>query len=124
VSDGPFDLQQPTLLGDRIGFALPAGYDHCFVPDGDGFRLHARVDHPGTGRWLEVWSNMPGVQLYTGCFLGEHIGGRGRRHAPFAALCVEPQHLPDAPNHEWAPSPVLRPGERYVHRLELRYGTT
>lgn len=122
VDGSPFDLREPTRLGDRVGFALPSGYDHCFLPEGSGLRLHARVDHEASGRRLEVWSDMPGVQLYTGCFLAEHTGGRGRPHAPFAALCVEPQHLPDAPGHDWAPSPVLRPGERYVHRLELRYG--
>ena len=122
VEDGPFDLRAPVRLGDRIGFALPAGYDHCFVPDGHGFRRHARVTHPPSGRRLEVWSDMPGVQLYTAGFLADGPGGGGRRHGPFAALCLEPQHLPDAPNQPWAPSPVLRPGHRYVHRLELRYG--
>ena len=120
VDDGPFDLRRPVRLGDRIGFALPAGYDHCFVPDGDGFRRHGTVAHPATGRRLEVWSDMPGVQFYTGGFLAAGRGG-GRDHGPFAALCLEPQQLPDAPNRPWAPSPVLRPGERYVHRLELRH---
>ena len=123
VDATPFDLRVPTLLGDRIGFALPSGFDHCFVPDGAGFRLHTRVEHERTGRRLEVWSDMPGVQLYTGCFLEEQLGGRGRPHAPFAALCAEPQHLPDAPNHHWGPSAVLRPGAHYIHRLEFRYDT-
>jgi aldose 1-epimerase len=122
VDDGPFDLRPSARLGDRIGRTLPEGYDHCFLPDGAGFRRHARMEHPGSGRWLEAWSNMPGVQLYTGGFLDGSARGRGRRHDRFAALCLEPEHLPDAPNQPWAPSPVLRPGERYRHRLEFRFG--
>ncbi len=122
VDGTAFDLRTGTRLGDRIGSALPAGYDHCFLPDGEGFRRHARVEHPRSGRWLEVGSDMTGVQLYTGGFLDGTASGRGRRHDRFSALCVEPGHLPDAPNQPWAPSPVLRPGERYVHRLELRFG--
>lgn len=117
--EGPFDLQTPAHLGRRIGFALPSGYDHCFVIDGDGFRRHARVDHPASGRRLEVWSDHPACQFYTGAFLPGSTGG-GRHHGPFAALALEPQHIPDAPNRPWAPSPVLRPGETYVHHLEFR----
>ena len=122
VEGGPFDLRSPTRLGDRLGFALPGGFDHCFLPDGDGLRRHARIEHTGTGRTLEVWSDQPATQFYTGVFLAGGAGAHGRRHDPFAALCVEPQHVPDAPNLGWAPSAVLRPGERYVHRLELRFG--
>jgi aldose 1-epimerase len=122
VEGGPFDLRQAVRLGDRIGHSLPGGYDHCFLPNCTGFRRHARVEHSGSGRWLETGSDMPGVQLYTGGFLDGSASGRGRHHERFAALCLEPEHLPDAPNQSWAPSPVLRPGERYQHRLEFRFG--
>lgn len=127
VADGPFDLRRPTRLGDRIGpgSALPDGYDHCFMIDGrsDGgsLRRHARISHRGRGRSLEVWSDQPAAQLYTGGGLAGGTGLHGRRHDRFAALCVEPQHVPDAPNLDWAPTSVLRPGERYRHRLELRF---
>lgn len=119
VADTPFDLRTPTRLGDRLGFALPRGYDECFVVDGTGFRRHGRVTHP-SGRTLEVWSDQPAVQFYTGAFLSGREGADGRTHDPFAALCLEPEHVPDAPNLDWAPSAVLRPGERYVHELEFR----
>jgi len=122
VTDTIFDLREPTRLADRIGFALPDGYDHCFMIRGDGLRRHARITHPITGRSLEVWSDQPATQLYTGVYLGGGPGAYGRTHDPFAALCVEPQHVPDAPNLDWAPSPVLRPEERYVHNLEFRLG--
>ncbi|MEM9202890.1 MAG: aldose epimerase family protein [Actinomycetota bacterium] len=118
-ADGPFDLRSGASLGARIGFPLPHGYDHCFMIDGDGFRRHARVDHPASGRRLDVWSDHPAAQFYTGAFL-DGPGGGGRHHGPFAALAVEPQHVPDAPNQAWAPSTVLRPGETYTHHLEFR----
>lgn len=116
VDGTPFDLRNPTRLSDRLGFALPNGFDHCFMVDGDGLRRHARVTHPD-GRALEVWSDHPAVQFYTGAFLSGGPGADGRTHDPFAAFCLEPQRVPDAPNLEWAPSAVLRPGERYVHEL-------
>ena len=117
--EGPLDLRAGALLGARIGFPLANGFDHCFMVDGTGFRRHAVVDHPGSGRRLEVWSDQPAAQFYTGAFLSGP-GGGGRTHGPYAALAIEPQHVPDAPNQPWAPSAVLRPAERYTHRLELR----
>ena len=119
VADTTFDLREPTRLGDRLGFALPNGFDHCFMVDGDGLRRQARVAHPN-GVSLEVWSDQPAVQFYTGAFLAGGPGADGRNHDPFAAFCLEPQQVPDAPNLDWAPSAVLRPGERYVHELQFR----
>ncbi len=118
-AEGPLDLRAGALLGSRIGFPLINGFDHCFMVDGEGFRRHARVEHPASGRRLEVWSDQPAAQFYTGAFLSGP-GGGGREHGAYAALAIEPQHVPDAPNQPWAPSAVLRPGERYHHRLALQ----
>jgi aldose 1-epimerase len=118
VEGTPFDLRQPTRLSERLGFSLPNGFDHCFMIDGEGMRRQARVTHP-SGRTLEVWSDQPAVQFYTGAFLSGGPGADGRHHDPFSAFCLEPQRVPDAPNLEWAPSAVLRPGERYVHELRF-----
>ena len=118
VEGTPFDLRRPVVLSDRLGFSLPNGFDHCFMVDGAGMRRHARVTHP-TGRSLEVWSDQPAVQFYTGAFLSGGPGADGRDHDPFGALCLEPQRVPDAPNLDWAPPAVLRPGERYVHELRF-----
>ena len=120
--DGPLDLRAGVPLGPRIGFPLVNGYDHCFMVDGDGFRRHASVEHPASGRRLEVWSDQPAVQFYTGAFL-DGPGGGGRAHGAYAALAIEPQHVPDAPNQSWAPSAVLRPGTPYRHRLALHLST-
>jgi len=119
VEGTPFDLRGGVTLSDRLGFSLPNGFDHCFMVRGEGLRRHARVTHP-SGRRLEVWSDHPAVQFYTGAFLSGGAGADDRHHDPFAAFCLEPQRVPDAPNQPWAPSAVLRPGERYVHELEFR----
>ena len=118
-AEGPFDLQARAMLSGRIGFPLPAGYDHCFMVDGTGFRRHARVDHPATGRRVEVWSDQPACQFYTGAFLPGTEGG-GRTYDAFTALALEPQHVADAPDLPWAPSPIVRPGEPSRHHLEFR----
>ncbi len=122
VEGTPFDLRSPTRLSERLGFSLPNGFDHCFMVDGwvegGALRRHATVTHP-SGRALEVWSDHPALQLYTGAFLSGGAGADGRFHDPFAGLCLEPQRVPDAPNLDWAPSAILRPGERYLHRLEF-----
>ena len=103
IPDGePVAPRDPSTCG-RVSarrphrFPLPAGYDHCFMVDGAGFRRHARIDHPTTGRRVEVWSDQPACQFYTGAFLPGTEGG-GRTHGAFAALALEPQHVADAPN--------------------------
>ncbi len=70
----------------------------------------AIVHHPGTGRSLEVLTNQPGMQFYTGNYLSEPFGQR-------SGLCLETQGFPDAPNHPNFPSVVLQPGETYQHDL-------
>ncbi|MFQ5557941.1 MAG: aldose epimerase family protein [Acidimicrobiales bacterium] len=108
-----FDLRTPRRVGDLCAIPqLPLGLDHCLLPAGQGFRRHASIRHERSGRSLEIWSDQPATQVY----LGGHLA---RTHA---GLCIEPQQVPDAPARPWAPSPVLRPGELYRHRIELRFG--
>ena len=123
-AEGPFDLQAGAILGGRIGFPLPAGYDHCFMVDGTGFRRHARVDHPATGRRVEVWSDQPACQFLL------HGGVSARHRRAEAAPTGRPPRSPSnpsmSPTHPtlpWAPSPVVRPGEPYRHHLEFRLTT-
>jgi aldose 1-epimerase len=87
--------------------------------------LCARVYDPSSGRVLEVSSTEPGLQFYTGNFLTGSIKGKGgwvyqRRNA----LCMEPQHYPDSPNHPEFPSCVLKPGQTFmsiiIYKLSVR----
>lgn len=119
VQGTPLDFTRPAAIGARIA-RLPGGYDVNFVlrEAGGGVRLAARVREPRTGRVLEVHTDQPGIQLYTGNFLDGSITGKGgvayRRHA---GLCLETQGFPDAPHHAHFPSIVLRPGQTYRHTM-------
>jgi aldose 1-epimerase len=127
VAGTPMDFRTPAPLGARIDQIgnQPAGYDHNFVIQGGGGSqpvLAARVEHPSSGRVLEILTTHPGVQLYTGNYLdGTLVGKGGERYARHAGFCLETQHYPDSPNQPAFPTTVLRPGQTYrqitIHRF-------
>lgn len=91
------------------------GYDHCWVLQGNGMRPIATAYDQSTGRYLEVLSDTPGVQLYTGNFLkGLHKYRTG--------FCLETQYFPDSPNRPDFPSAVLKPGGTYKTKTAFRFG--
>jgi aldose 1-epimerase len=126
VAGTPFDFRQPTRLGARIRQPDPQifcglGYDHCFVLRGNGPAV--RVVDRSSGRVLEVHTDQPGVQVYTGNKLsGAFAGHDGIIYRQSAGLALEPQAFPDAPHHANFPSTVLRPGE--IYRGSIRYRLT
>ncbi|GAB5520239.1 MAG: galactose mutarotase [Rhodothermales bacterium] len=128
VDGTPFDFRAATPIGARIDAAHEqiergGGYDHTFVLDtAGGFQNVATVYEPTTGRVMEVFTEEPGVQLYTGNFLDGSITGTGgtayeRRHG----FCLETQHFPDSPNQPNFPSTILRPGEVYETRTAYQF---
>ena len=132
VAGTPFDFREPRPIGARIREAHPQivigrGYDHCFVFDrpapADGaFIVGARVEEPGSGRVLELRTDRPGVQFYTGGFLDATlVGPGGRVYRQGDGFCLETQTFPDAPNRPEFPSPVLRPGETFRSRTEFAF---
>jgi aldose 1-epimerase len=134
VDGTPMDFRSPRRIGDGLRSATEQlrharGYDHAWVLDGDepeegGLRLAARVSAPRSGRLLEVLTDRPSVQFYSGNFLDGGVVGRGgRAWRQGDGLCLETQHLPDAPNRPDFPSTVLRPGDRYATRTLFRFGT-
>ncbi|MCB0292126.1 MAG: galactose-1-epimerase, partial [Calditrichaeota bacterium] len=73
-------------------------------------------------RSMEVWSDAPGVQFYSGNFLDGSIPGKeGAAYPARSGLCLETQHFPDSPNQPAFPSPVLNPGEVYRSTTEYRF---
>lgn len=128
VAGTPFDFRKPTAIGARIDsddeqIKLGGGYDHNFVlrswekPSGE--TPAARVVEPKSGRVLEVWTTLPGMQLYTGNFLdGTTKGKGGIAYTRRSAFCLETQYYPDSPNQPKFPSPVLPPGQHY-HAMTL-----
>ncbi|MGE5644208.1 MAG: aldose epimerase family protein [Acidobacteriota bacterium] len=121
VEGTPLDFRKPTAVGARIESSyeqmkLGGGYDHNFVLNraGSGMSLAGTVYEAGSGRVLQVYTDQPGVQFYTGNFLDGTLKGKGGHVYPKrAALCLETQHYPDSPNHPDFPTTTLRPGERY-----------
>ena len=122
VTGTPFDFSKPTSIGARINdqneqLKFGLGYDHNFVinkTDPKAITLAASVYEPQSGRFIEVFTNEPGVQFYCGNFLkGINIGKQGKPYKYRSAFCLETQHFPDSPNHPEFPSVVLRPGQTY-----------
>jgi aldose 1-epimerase len=131
VAGTPFDFRSPYPIGERISspgdeqLELAKGYDHNWVIDrpNSGLCLAATVFEPLSGRSLEVWTEEPGLQFYSGNFLkGSHIGKSGRPYSFRGGFCLETQHYPDSPNQPDFPCTILRPGETYSSTTVYRFG--
>jgi aldose 1-epimerase len=100
------------------------GYDHNYVLNDPGSASPAAtVYEPTTGRVLEVFTDQPGVQFYTGNFLDGSIHGLGGTYNKHGAFCLETQDFPSAPHHPNFPSIILRPGERYQQFGLFKFST-
>jgi aldose 1-epimerase len=134
VAGTPFDFRTPHLIGERIRdghdeqMAIGRGYDHNFVvtqAPTDSVHLVARVEDPQSGRAMEVLSNQPGVQFYSGNFLdGTIVGKNGHIYRQGDGLCLEPQIFPDTPNQPKFGSARLDPGQVYDHQIVYRFSTS
>lgn len=125
VENTAMDFRQPQLIGDRIDdpFFVPGrGIDNNWVLDTKPSatpRLAAVVK--ASGRTMEVYTTCPGIQVYTGNYVENHIGKGGTMYRPQNAVCLEAQNLPNAVNHDSFPSPVLRPGETYTQETIYKF---
>ena len=126
VEGTPFDFRTPHLIGERIGedydqLKLGGGYDHNFVLD-NAEEVDAMVYDPSTGRVLEVLTDQPGIQLYTGNFLnGTQTGHGGKVYNYRSGFCLETQHFPDSPNQAAFPSVILTPDEPFLSSTTFRF---
>ena len=122
VENTPWDFRGGKAIGKDLKAA--GGYDHNFVLNDWNKSLQsvAQLYDPRSGRVLEILCDQPGLQFYSGNFLdGSFSGKRGVVYNKYAALCLEPQHFPDSPNHPNFPSTVLRPGKVYRHVSLYRF---
>jgi aldose 1-epimerase len=127
VTGTPFDFRTSRPIGERVGqpdkqLRHGQGYDHNFVlnkPNGKEMTRAAHVADPGSGRVLELFTEEPGVQFYSGNFLDGSLTGKGRTYGHRSGLCLEPQHFPDSPNQPRFPNVILRPG--HVYQTESRF---
>jgi aldose 1-epimerase len=126
VKNTPFDFTTPKPIGSRIA-EVKGGYDLNFVLNSEGKKmaLAARVVDPKSGRVLEIETDQPGIQFYTGNFLdGTQVGRGGVKYAKHAGFCLETQHFPDSVNQPTFPSTILKPGDTFrsstVHRFSVQ----
>ncbi len=126
VAGTPFDFTTPHAIGDRINedyeqLKLGLGYDHNYVLDNKE-DVDVTLYDPTSGRMLEVITDQPGMQLYTGNFLdGSQKGHGGKPYNYRSGMCLESGHYPDSPNHPDFPSTVLNPGETYKTTTIYRF---
>jgi len=123
VKGTPFDFTTPHAIGERIA-QVPGGYDHNWVLNqATGQHSAATVYEPTTGRTLEVTTDEPGVQFYTGNFLDGSLKGKnGVVYGQHAGFCLETQHFPDSPNQPKFPSTVLKPRQTYHTTTSYTFG--
>ena len=130
VKNTPMDFTVAKAIGAEINKYDYAqlkngnGYDHNWVLDtnNDVAQLAAKLVSPVSGIVLEVYTNEPGIQVYTGNFLdGKLTGKKGIVYEQRAAVCLETQHFPDSPNKADWPSVVLEPGATYNSRVIYKF---
>jgi len=131
VANTPMDFTSPKPIGqdinkyDFIQLKNGNGYDHNWVLNtaGDSTKLAAKLISPKSGITLEVYTNEPGIQVYTGNFLdGSVTGKKGIVYKQRSGVCLETQHYPDSPNKPDWPSVVLESGQTYHSTCIYKFG--
>lgn len=129
VKGTPFDFTASKEIGKDIAVANEQlkkgqGYDHCWVFT-DGTKTMKEVGslyHKASGRYMQVFTDQPSVQFYSGNFLdGTKDSKNGGKYEKRSGLCLETQHYPDAPNQPKFPSTTLSPGEKYETKTVYRF---
>ncbi|NOY96414.1 MAG: galactose mutarotase [Chlorobi bacterium] len=119
IQGSALDFTSPHAIGERIDannqqLIYGAGYDFNYIinkPEGE-LAFAASAYEPSSGRYMEVFTTEPGIQLYTGNYLdGTEIGKKGKPYTKRTGFCLETQHFPDSPNKPEFPSTLLKPGE-------------
>jgi aldose 1-epimerase len=127
VAGTALDFRVPTLLGEALAspqqqITALGGIDHALVLDGTGLRPVARLHHRASGRQLEILTDYPALQVYTGQMLDDqyvsHPAGAG---TAYSGIALETEEYPDAPRRADYPSVVLRPGQTWTRQTTWRF---
>lgn len=119
VTGTPMDFRQAKSIGAEIdaeyeALILGGGYDHNWVVKTEGaYTLIGNLSSKETGIKMEVYTDMPGVQIYTGNFIQNEIGKNDVVYGKRAGVCFETQYYPDAIHYSHFPSPLVKAGEKY-----------
>jgi len=136
VEGTPMDFRTPHAIGDSIKSQYDqiqnaGGYDHNWCLNtykdgkGDDTQVCASLYSPKTGIFMEMFTNEPGVQVYSGNFQG--VGNEvniQHKHGPYpqhVSVCLESQKYPDSPNKKDWVQPTLKPGEKYYSRAAYKF---
>ena len=131
VAGTPFDFNEPKTIApsvedfDNIQVKYGNGFDHNWVlkTAGDMSQVAAKLTCPETGIYVEVYTDEPGIQVYTGNFLDGTVAGKhGIKYPQRASVCLETQHYPDSPNKPQWPSVILEPGQEYHSHCVFKFG--
>ena len=129
VEGTPMDFRAGRVLGDDIDadyepLRFGGGYDHNWVLKNEGrFVKVAEAVSDKSGIVMEVYTDLPGVQIYTANFMNNEPGKDGASYMKRSAVCFETQYYPDAVHHDNFPKPVCRKGEKYDTRTAYRFLT-
>ena len=121
VANTPFDFNQYKPIGKEINatnnqLSIGNGYDHCWVLNKkyNEYGLSASLYDKISGRLLEIYSDQPGIQVYSGNYLSDPFIKR-------QGICLETQHYPDSPNQKNYPSTLLNPNEEYYSKTSFKF---
>ena len=131
VQGTPMDFTTSGRIGDRLDqLPVDKGYDHNYVLDQNNggnaapVSVAAELDDPGSGRCLKVFTDQPGIQVYTANWWDGHIiGSQGSPYVQHGAIALETQAFPDSPNQPSFPNTILRPGEIYQSTTIFEFNT-
>ena len=126
VTDSPFDFTTPRIIGDDIGadhiqLKNAGGYDHNFVLEGEGFRQVALARSPKTNISMEVATDMPGMQFYSGNFMEGWLGKSDTPYIKRSGFCLETQYFPNAMACKNFPSIVLPAGKPWKSTTTYKF---
>ena len=133
VKDTPMDFTTPSVIKEKMDTSYiyiknATGYDHNWCLNtykdgkGDDNTVCASLYSPKTGIFLEMYTNEPGVQVYTGNFQGNGITCKhGVKYPKHVSVCLESQKYPDSPNKKDWVQPTLKPGEQYYSHAAYRF---
>jgi aldose 1-epimerase len=135
VAGTPFDFRSPKPFGKDIGMTdeqlkLGNGYDHHYAlkkSKPGALEFAASALEPDSGRYMEVWTTEPGMQLFSGNNLSaktpDDLGKGGKLFVFRGAFCMEPSRFPDGPNQPKFPSTLIKPGDWYTGKIVYKFST-
>ena len=132
IKGTPMDYRTPHKIGDAFESDFEqllrgrGGFDHnyCINLSSEKLTEAASVYDPSSGIFLEVFSDQPGLQVYSGQYMsGKTEGKYGTKLEKYGSITLETQNWPDAPNKPDFPDPYLKPGEKYTHTCVYHFST-